>query len=294
MNNHIFFLSSLLSLSALLTACSVDEGPDFPAQPAKPSMIDAATPQGVMPDNQNIGTDWRLTFSDEFEGSQVDTTKWVVLDERRGARTQHGIADWYFSPENVTVSGGNLHLANTKPAAGQLHCASVYSNHRYFMRYGYAEARIQCADIDAGALTAFWLQSNTMGVVNGTGNDGAEVDIFESAYMADEVITTIHYDGYSAPAHQEKNFRYPTSGVFSGYHTWGCLWDEQSVKIYYDGQQTCEFTGDWVPRVAEFLYLSTVATFGDKCNFRQYPAGGQVSEALFDYVRVWVRSTPAQ
>lgn len=127
-----------------------------------------------------------------------------------------------------------------------------------------------------------------MGNVDGTGNDGAEIDIFESAYLADEVISTIHIDGYGAD-HQEKNFRYATPGVHEGYHVWGMLWDENSVKIYYDGEFKAEFDGKWIPKVKEYLYLSTVATFSGEGNFKDLPVDSQLTAAYFDYVRVWTK-----
>lgn len=252
------------------------------------SWVDATSPVDVLPANSQIGEDWQLTFSDEFNGEAVDFNKWTLLDEHRGAVTKHGIKEWYFKPENVSVSNGNLVLKNTKVGTDRMDCASVYSNKKYFMKYGYAEARVRIADTNAGALTAFWLQSNTMTKVDGTGNDGAEIDIFESAYVTDEVITTIHIDGYAAD-HQQKSYRYVTPGVFDGYHTWGCLWDEESIKIYYDGKLTAEFDGRWIPHVEEFLYLSTVATFGEKAFFKDRRPDSWLSEAYFDYIRVWTK-----
>ena len=115
------------------------------------------------------------------------------------------------------------------------------------MKYGYAEARIKVDDIKKTPLTAFWLQSSNMQNVDGTGNDGAEIDIFESAYLAEEALSTIHIDGYK-DYHQEKNFRYETPGIHEGYHVWGMLWDENSVKIYYDGELKAEFDGKWIQK----------------------------------------------
>ena len=61
----------------------------------------------------------------------------------------------------------------------------------------------------------------------------------------------------------------------------------ECVKIYYDGEFMAEFDEKWVPRVEEFLYLSTVATFSGQGDFKGKPADSWLSEARFDYVRVW-------
>ena len=248
--------------------------------------VDVDTPSDALPVNTLIGKGWKLAFSDEFNDNRVDFNKWVIKDESRGSRPNLGIKEWFFKPENVVEADGDLVLKVTKVGEDVMHCSSVYSNGKYYMKYGYAEARIKLADMNSAALTAFWLQSNSMSKVDGTGNDGAEIDVFESAYLADEVISTIHIDGYGAD-HQEKNFRYATPGVFHGYHVWGVLWNEKSVKIYYDGEFMAEFDEKWVPRVEEFLYLSTVATFSGQGDFKGKPADSWLSEARFDYVRVW-------
>lgn len=275
-----------LGLMSFITCCCTD---DSPIETPSISWIDKATPVEVLPANDLIGDDWQLEFSDEFNDGAVDFNKWTILDQNRGSVTKHGINEWWFKVENVSESDGNLILKNTKVGDDMMYCGSVYSNKKYYMQYGYAEARIKVADTRGGALTAFWLQSNTMGNIDGSGNDGAEVDIFESAYVDDHVISTIHFDGY-ADDHQEKNFQYVTPDLFDGYHIWGCLWDEESIKIYYDGRLTAEFDGKWVPQVEEYLYLSTVATFGNGAiDFRNRKADSYLSEALFDYVRVWVK-----
>jgi len=58
------------------------------------------------------------------------------------------------------------------------------------------------------------------------------------------------------------------------------------MKIYYDGVHKVTYTGIWVPQVAEWLWLSTGASFGDIGTFADEPVGWLTS-AKVDYVRVW-------
>ncbi len=252
--------------------------------------VDTMTPAGVQPENNLIGDGWKLEFSDEFNDGRIDFNKWIVKDESRGSRPTLGITEWFFKPEAVEEKDDALVIKAKKVGEDIMHCGSVYSYTKYNMHHGYVEARIKLADMKKSVLTAFWLQSPTMGNVDGTGNDGAEIDIFESAYVTDELITTIHIDGY-ADSHQEKNVRYETPGVFEGYHTWGMLWDETGIKVYYDGELKATFDGIWVPEKAvdEYLYLSTIATFSGQGDFKGQPADSWLTEAYFDYVRVWVK-----
>lgn len=255
------------------------------------TFIDPATTAGIVPANSNIGTAWELNFSDEFNGTTVNTTKWNIDNSAtsRAARPGIGISSWYWKPANVAVANGNLILKVTKETASKMHCGSINSSGKYLTTYGYFEARIKIADATKGTHTAFWLQGPNMGNVDGTANDGAEIDIFESAWTADYTKSVIHIDGYST-SHQANTIQYTTPGIHSGYHTWGMWWTSSFIKIYYDGVLKVTYsTAKWIPQVDEYLWLSDGASFGfpdgNPCFTSQ--ALGFLTEAYVDYIRVW-------
>jgi beta-glucanase (GH16 family) len=253
--------------------------------------IDPATTVGIAPANTNIGTAWELNFSDEFNGTAVNTTKWNIDNSTtsRAARPGIGISSWFWKPANVDVANGNLILKVTKETTSRMHCGSINSNGKYQTTYGYFEASIKIADATKGTHTAFWLQGLDMGNVDGTGNDGAEIDIFESAWTGDYTKSVIHIDGYGTSA-QANTVQFNTPGIHSGYHTWGMWWTSGFIKIYYDGVLKVTYnTAKWIPRVDEYLWLSDGASFGfpdgDPCFTSQ--ALGFLTEANVDYIRVW-------
>ena len=61
------------------------------------------------------------------------------------------------------------------------------------------------------------------------------------------------------------------------------------MKIYYDGVLKVTYTGIWVPRTNEWLWLSVGASFGDIGTFTS-EANGLLTSAYVDYVRVWQSS----
>ena len=249
-------------------------------------MVDHATPAGAMP--LSGGTGWTLDFSDEFTGTSLDTTKWGidVSANSRAPRVDRGIDDWWWVSDNVSLDGsGNLVLDVVKHDANTMHCGSISSDGKYEPTYGYFEARIKIADTSKDTHTAFWLQGANQGNVDGTGNDGAEVDIFESAWTGDYTKAVVHIDGYGAQK-QASTKQYSTPGLHSGYHTFGMEWTADYMKIYYDGVLKTTYTGIWVPRVPEWLWLSCGASFGDIGSF-QSEANGLLTSACVDYVRVW-------
>lgn len=136
--------------------------------------------------------DWILTFSDEFNGTSLDTTKWATTygyNTGRGFRTNnYDELEWYVSDDNIpvnaptnahNVSGGTLKLTAkrecldpTRPdvtdvaLSDPLHpysCSSfpywsgmIASFKSFSQKYGYFEAKVKIPKGD-GSWPAFWL-----------------------------------------------------------------------------------------------------------------------------------------
>ncbi len=235
------------------------------------------------------GVPWVEVWSDEFDGSVLDKTKWNVSVSSKSRTPRKGanqdIRDWRWVERLVNLNGqGQLVLSVEKVGKHRMECGSVESRDKYAERYGYFEARIKVAQTEKGSHTAFWLMSPNQGSIDGTANDGAEIDVFESAWIGDYTKSVIHIDGYGKH-HRANTKRYVTPGIHDGYHIFGMDWSKDKIVIYYDGKKTVTYHGDWVPKVKEFLWLSVGASFGDG-NF-QAQDKGRLTEAMVDYVRVF-------
>lgn len=275
----LFFASS-----SIFAACSSDES-EIPLSP----WVDTDTPLNVSPANEVIGKGWKLVFSDEFNDGSVNLNKWTLREskETRTPRPALGINEWYYKPENVFEKDGVLSLKCKKVGDDVMYGSAITSEKKYLVKYGYLEARVKNADIKKAIHTAFWMSSPNINNVDGTGNDGAEIDIFESAYIADKTLSSIHIDGYG-DAHQEKNIRFDATGLHEGFHVWGLLWNENKLEIYYDGVLKATFDEEkWIPRVEEYILFSAEATFSGEGDFRGQPVDSYLTEALVDYIRVW-------
>ncbi|WP_281615321.1 family 16 glycosylhydrolase [Flammeovirga sp. SubArs3] len=230
---------------------------------------------------------WIPVWSDEFDGTNLDETKWTktVSSKSRAPRPELGISSWLWVQDHVWLDGnGHLVLKSSKVSDNKMFCGSVDSRGKYQPKYGYMEARIKIADTSKGNHTAFWLQGENQGNVDGTGNDGAEIDIFESAWLSETTKSVIHIDGY-AEDHKANTKKYDTPNIHEGFHIYGLLWEEDKLEIYYDGELKVTYSGIWVPQVEEWLWLSVGASFGDG-DFISQPIG-DLSTAEVDYVRVW-------
>lgn len=252
--------------------------------------VDELTPVNALPANENITGEWKLNFSDEFNGTEVNKDRWAINNstKSRAARPSIGISDWRWKPDNVSIEGGKLILKVQKTGSNSMTNGSIYSYNKFHTQYGYFEARIKVADAAKGTHTAFWLQGPNMGNVDGTANDGAEIDIFETAWTEDYTKSVVHIDGYGAN-HKANTKKYDTPGIHSGFHTWGFHWTENFMDIYYDGVFKVRYSNQkWVVHSPEFLWLSNGASFG--LNGDQYFIDqpiGFLSQTEVDYIRVW-------
>ena len=265
------------------------------------SFIDSNTPINAQP--LGISGNWNLDFSDEFNDTSINPLKWLITisNTPRAARPNLGVDDWWWVEDNAFLDGsGNLVLRGTKVDSNTMYCGSVESRNLYEPTYGFLEARIQIAETSKGNHTAFWLQGHNQSNIDNSGADGAEVDIFESAWVTNTTKAVVHFDGYGT-YHKSHTIPYNTPDIHSGYHVFGLHWTPTGMDIYYDGvkvQSTnannpLPFTIDsngypLVPQVAEWLWLSVGASFADG-DFLSQPIG-TLSDALVDYVRVYKSS----
>jgi beta-glucanase (GH16 family) len=263
------------------------------------NFVDPDTPVNVQPFG-SVSGEWVLDFSDEFNGTVIDTNKWMVSvsTQSRAPRPNLGIDDWWWVQNNAFLDGnGQLTLRATKEDFNTMYCGSIETRDIYETTYGYMEARIKIATTAKGNHTAFWLQGENMGNVNNSGQDGAEIDIFESAWVTDDTKAVIHFDGYGADK-KNHTIPYDTPGIHNGYHIFGMLWTENEIRIFYDGVEVMStnpnkpfpFTTDpngypLVPQVPEWLWLSVGASFADG-DFISQPVG-LLSDAKVDWVRVF-------
>jgi beta-glucanase (GH16 family) len=243
-----------------------------------------------------IGQEYELDFSDEFDGTVLNINKWTKQDitKSRAPRIPISVDEWYWKKENVWLANGELVLHASKPAEGIMHCGSINANDKYERQYGYYETRIKIGAADKGSHAAFWFQGDNMYNVDSTANDGAEIDVLESAWLGDYTKATIHIDGY-ATDHQNLTKKYDTPGLHDGnYHTYALWWTKDFLKIYYDGVLSVTYDDPkWLVHVPEYLWLSNGASFGISGDqyFKNLPLG-TLSHSYVDYVRVW-RKKPA-
>ncbi|MDR1734038.1 MAG: glycoside hydrolase family 16 protein [Oscillospiraceae bacterium] len=252
---------------------------------------------------------YQLVWSDDFDGDALDRTKWDGHNFTDGRSIRRN-GEEYWNMQMASVKDGNLHIALKYFADGLdgggagWYSAGLSTNGRYMPTYGYYEIRAILPDGN-GTLPAFWLQSNAMGNVDGSGRDGSEIDIMECASAhkpwpyKPTILNTIHFDGYG-DGHQEKSggFTYIPGNPFKEYHTYGLLWTPTEYVFYTDGIETWRTDFGGVSQNPEYLILSLHAKTDTGHNPNGNLAGWcghvaadgkmkQPTDFIVDYVRVY-------
>lgn len=272
---------------------------------------------GKLPQGKTINLDeFELVWSDEFDGDKLDRSKWTYewwVTERKGG---------YWHEDMVSVEDGNLVIKaqyfdeplenyhydkwheqiNFKEYKPGWYSGAISSINLYEQKYGYFEARCKLPAA-YGLWSAFWMMNDGVDNVDGSGQDGTEVDIFESFYYKDHwwgndcVVSGIHYDGYGE-AHQGDSIgkTFIENDPYTEFNTYGLEWNENEYIFYLNGVETGRLSTGGVSQNPEYLLLTVefsgengIAS-GDRHgagDIKKTPDENWPAEFVVDYVRCY-------
>jgi beta-glucanase (GH16 family) len=239
MNKSIFKFVFVLSVSVFiaLNACSTQKN------------LDKTTPIAG----------YKLVWNDEFEGSQVDTTKWAFRTDVKHRSVQ--------LKENVSLKAGilklNLHQLTTALQGKFATGAGIISKTPF--KYGYYEVKSRLGDkidndkdgkTDEGWHHAFWAMAASIdakGEVNTTypASRRTEIDCYENAsthdHAAESTLSKFTQHIIIWKADGKEYGRVPKTPAditaipdfnASEWHTYAFEWTEKAVTFYVDGKIT--------------------------------------------------------
>jgi beta-glucanase (GH16 family) len=127
-----------------------------------------STPERPAPPND---LEWKLVWNDEFDGDELDDSKWEVPEHRR--------RDGFWTPETVSLDGEGRLVMSTLKRDGRYLDACVRTRGKFEHAQGFYTARVKFQS-EPGHWSAFWLYAPCVGQVGEGGVNGAEIEIMET------------------------------------------------------------------------------------------------------------------
>ncbi|MCU0780671.1 MAG: family 16 glycosylhydrolase, partial [Akkermansiaceae bacterium] len=251
--------------------------------------LSAATLQAAPP-----GLGWVMAWSDEFNGTSVDGSKWSVGTGARRDATNTTSA--------VSVGNGALTI-KTYTEGGKHYTGWLGSNGKFENCFGYWEARIRF-NSSAGMWSAFWLQPYGINNVGDPAGNGTEIDIVEhrrqdsgGGDMRNKSAMNIHWDGYGAD-HKSVGATVNNPGanpasLQGNWHTYGLLWESGRYRFYIDDVEVWTTTAA-ISQVRQWIYLTSEVQNGAWAG--AIPSGGygdrnsSTTSMEVDHVRFYQRA----
>ncbi len=245
------------------------------------------TSLNLVTDTQEAEAASTLIWSDEFNGTSLDTSKWTY---------EIGTGSWgwgnneyqYYTDrnENVSVHDGALHItARAENYNGSSYTSGrIKTQDKFEFTYGYVEARIAVPTCQ-GIWPAFWMLGANISEVSWP--YCGEIDIMEAVNAEGKAYGTFHWDN---GGHANYGQSTAVSNI-NAYHVYGLEWDSEYMRIYVDGYKYQEMyiggnTGGTEEFHKDFFLLLNVAVCGNWPGFN-VNAGDFPRTMSVDYVRVY-------
>ena len=252
------FLALCLCMTVVWARCAFSETP----------ALDTPLPRAPQ------GHAWKLVWHDEFEGAELDASKWEIPPD--GPRH----AGWWMR-KAVSVNGrGNL-VIQTLREGDKIIDGCVRTKGKFAHAYGFYIARVQLPK-EQGHWPAFWLFEGVHTDASGWYN-GPEIDIFEKFWPNDEVKHTLYWNPVDPRQLEECSKTVTIPGIREGWHTFALWWTPTEYIYYIDGRETWRINPGKISALPHYIKLSDeTATWCKDISKAVLPDAFYV-----DYVRVY-------
>jgi beta-glucanase (GH16 family) len=244
---------------------------------------------------------YKLVWSEEFEGSTLDLTRWNYETGGGGFGNQE--KQYYTNrPENIRLESGSLVIEAKKEvySSNNYTSARINTRDKVAFTYGKIEARISLP-VGKGTWAAYWMMGSN--ITSARWPLCGEIDIMEHIGSQPTMIShATHTSEKNGTKGNNWYNRQTRADVESNFHTYAIEWEKKynegddNISFYIDGVKSVTV---WEPHVnatiqqwpfkADFFIILNLAIGGTM--------GGSIDDAIFnqpvimkvDYVRVYQR-----
>jgi len=253
--------------------------------------------------NSTAETEWKLVWSDEFNGTTLDPKKWNVLLREQ---SKHGELQYYV-PDEVFVEQGLLRLRSRVRSYGSMKYTSgrLDTKGKFAPTYGRFEIRAKLPG-GKGLWPAHWLYPQNrnwemeylMEDAVAKGKERlipeerpwySEIDIMEFLGHETHILYgTVHYCTYDGQRRSSSGTWQGESDYTEGLHTFALEWEPDSIRWFVDGH-LIHATVTGIPHTPHYLILNTAiggSWPGNPDSTTVFPQFHDI-----DYVRVYQRQS---
>ena len=268
-----------------------------PSEPTEPSVPNGLIP--LIPTSDcavpTLEDGWVCIWADEFQGDELDMTKWNYEDGGYGGGNQE---IQYYTRNNTTFEDGKLVIT----AKNEYMMGKNYTSSRINTRFKWSDryVRIQVsAKMPSGRGTwpAIWM----LPLMNTYGNwpNSGEIDIMEYAgYDLNRIHSTIHTRKFNHNLGTQISYTRVYPNVETEFKVYEMIWAPGHIITYVDGDKLGEFL--YVPGLnrevpyhhahpfdQEFYLLINLAIGGTFGGVQGVDASAFPTRMEVDYVRVY-------
>ena len=219
---------------------------------------------------------WKLVWSDEFDGTALDRSKWdyrlSMMGRRHPAWTDKGVR--LDGKGNAVFS---LMMEDGRPVSSQLQTGYNFMDEPvektsfsgsalqwnigklkkslYTHTFGYFECRCKLQQTPEAWWSAFWLQSPIIGSSLEPAESGSEIDIMEYFKAGKADTHCVYTGGYGQDCKQSctggRDLENPDD-----FHRFGVLWNENGYTFYIDGIEDGHIS-ESISKRPQFILIGT-------------------------------------
>lgn len=243
-------------------------------------------------DQENL--DYKLVWQDEFNGTELDTTKWKYeIGTGTGGWGNNELQYYSSRTDNVSVSDSMLNITLLNDSYGGTGYSSgrITTQYLYSFTYGRVEAYMQVPDLK-GTWSAFWMLAED----NSWPTTG-EIDIMEHVgYQSERLHGTVHTEANNGMTNAGIGSSKYIGDMTTSFHLYAVEWLPDKIEFSIDGDvyftylptnySTCPDNSLW-PFNDDFFIILNLAYGGD-WGGAQGLADTFVTQTMsVDYVRVY-------
>ena len=252
----------------------------------------------ILPD----GHEWELVWHDEFDGTELDGTKWdfrlnfwgkpfdaytdqgVVLDGNGCVELHRTERNGFYVSPQLQTGSNSFDIPKSERVnpwdQNDLWPLGKLPEPKFMHRYGYYECRCKFQRQPQVMWSAFWTQSPSIGAAYNPAYCGVESDIME-CFKTGNVTTGNIMGGYGSQFREEGRVRYALKDTPDGFHRFGMDWWREVSRASKD-----------VSQVPQFILLTTEVQGYRSDKPVPVPRGEPFTDDAFvvDYVRVFDRA----